>query len=55
MEVARTVNDRDPTYTVYSRLARGPPGADGELLCHRIEQEYTLATSCKELTHWKRL
>ncbi|XP_070647862.1 epididymis-specific alpha-mannosidase-like isoform X2 [Bos indicus] len=36
----RTVNDRDPTYTVYSRLARGPPGADGELLCHRIEQEY---------------
>ncbi|XP_070314251.1 epididymis-specific alpha-mannosidase-like [Odocoileus virginianus] len=36
----RTVDDRDPTYTIYSRLARGPPGADGELLCHRIEQEY---------------
>ncbi|XDB51577.1 hypothetical protein AB1E18_005132 [Capra hircus] len=36
----RTVNDRDLTYTIYSRLARGPPGADGELLGHRIEQEY---------------
>ena len=36
----RTVNDREPTYTVYSRLARGPPGTDGELLCHHIEQEY---------------
>ncbi|KAF4013139.1 hypothetical protein G4228_004426, partial [Cervus hanglu yarkandensis] len=30
----------DPTYTIYSRLARGPPGADGELLCHRLEQEH---------------
>ena len=37
---SRTVNDRDPAYTIYSRLARGPPGADGELLGHRIEQEY---------------
>ncbi|OWK13843.1 hypothetical protein Celaphus_00017308 [Cervus elaphus hippelaphus] len=36
----RTGNDSDPTYTIYSRLARGPPGADGELLCHRLEQEY---------------
>ena len=34
------MNDRDPTYTIYSQLACGPPGADGELLCHRIEQEY---------------
>ena len=37
---SRTENARDPTYTISSRLARGPPGADGELLCHRIEQEY---------------
>uniref|UniRef100_A0A452DL61 Alpha-mannosidase n=1 Tax=Capra hircus TaxID=9925 RepID=A0A452DL61_CAPHI len=36
----RTVNDSDPAYTIYSRLARGPLGADGELLGHRIEQEY---------------
>uniref|UniRef100_A0A8C6DT03 Lysosomal alpha-mannosidase n=1 Tax=Moschus moschiferus TaxID=68415 RepID=A0A8C6DT03_MOSMO len=36
----RAVNDSDPTYTIYSRLACGPPGADGELLCLRIEQEY---------------
>ena len=46
---SRTVNDRDPTYTVYSRLARGPPGADGELLCHRIEQEYRVGPL--ELNH----
>ncbi|KAG5207830.1 hypothetical protein JEQ12_017594 [Ovis aries] len=38
----RTVNDRDPVYTIYSRLARGPPGTDGELLGHRIQQEYTV-------------
>lgn len=37
---SRTGNDSDPTYTIYSRLAHGPPGADGELLCHRLEQEY---------------
>ena len=37
---SRTVNDRDPAYTIYSRLARGPQGSGGELLCHRIEQEY---------------
>ena len=43
------MNDRDPTYTVYSRLARGPPGADGELLCHRIEQEYRVGPL--ELNH----
>uniref|UniRef100_A0A4W2HU61 Glycoside hydrolase family 38 central domain-containing protein n=1 Tax=Bos indicus x Bos taurus TaxID=30522 RepID=A0A4W2HU61_BOBOX len=45
----RTVNDRDPTYTIYSQLARGPPGADGELLCHRIEQEYRVGPL--ELNH----
>ncbi|XDA77731.1 hypothetical protein R6Z07M_007823 [Ovis aries] len=38
----RTVNDRDPAYTIYSRLARGPPGTDGELLGHHIQQEYTV-------------
>ena len=36
------MNDSDPTYTIYSRLARGPPGADGELLGHRIQQENTV-------------
>uniref|UniRef100_A0AC11CGL8 Uncharacterized protein n=1 Tax=Ovis aries TaxID=9940 RepID=A0AC11CGL8_SHEEP len=36
----RTVNDSDPTYTIYSRLAPRPLGSDGELLGHRIEQEY---------------
>ena len=29
-----------PTFTIYSRLARGPQGSDGALLCHHIEQEY---------------
>ena len=43
------VNDRDPTYTIYSQLALGPPGADGELLCHRIEQEYRVGPL--ELNH----
>ncbi|XP_068831089.1 epididymis-specific alpha-mannosidase-like [Capricornis sumatraensis] len=36
----RKVNDSEPTFTIYSRLARSPQGSDGELLCHRIEQEY---------------
>uniref|UniRef100_A0AC11BC58 Uncharacterized protein n=1 Tax=Ovis aries TaxID=9940 RepID=A0AC11BC58_SHEEP len=36
----RKVNDSEPTFAIYSRLARGPQGSDGELLCHRIEQEY---------------
>nr|XP_020766350.1 epididymis-specific alpha-mannosidase isoform X2 [Odocoileus virginianus texanus] len=36
----REVNDRDPTFAIYSRLAHGPQSSDGELLCHRIEQEY---------------
>ncbi|XP_010852848.1 PREDICTED: epididymis-specific alpha-mannosidase-like [Bison bison bison] len=36
----REVNDSEPTFTIYSRLARGPQGSDGELLCHHIEQEY---------------
>ncbi|XP_069451160.1 epididymis-specific alpha-mannosidase-like [Ovis canadensis] len=36
----REVNDSEPTFAIYSRLARGPQGSDGELLCHRIEQEY---------------
>ena len=37
---SREVNDGEPTFTIYSRLARGPQGSDGALLCHRIEQEY---------------
>ncbi|XP_043762816.1 epididymis-specific alpha-mannosidase-like [Cervus elaphus] len=36
----REVDDREPTFAIYSRLAHGPPSSDGELLCHRIEQEY---------------
>ncbi|XDB51620.1 hypothetical protein AB1E18_005174 [Capra hircus] len=36
----RKVNDSEPTFAIYSRLARGPQGSGGELLCHRIEQEY---------------
>nr|XP_020020945.1 epididymis-specific alpha-mannosidase isoform X3 [Castor canadensis] len=28
------------TYAIYSRLAHVPQGPHGELLCHRIEQEY---------------
>ncbi|XDB51618.1 hypothetical protein AB1E18_005172 [Capra hircus] len=35
----RKVNDSESTFAIYSRLARGPQGSDGELLCHRIEQE----------------
>ena len=37
---SREVNDGEPTFTIYSRLARGPQDSDGALLCHRIEQEY---------------
>ena len=37
---SREVNDREPTFAIYSRLAHGPQSSDGELLCHRIEQEY---------------
>ena len=37
---SRKVNDSESTFAIYSRLARGPQGSDGELLCHRIEQEY---------------
>ena len=37
---SREVNDREPTFAIYSRLAHRPRGSDGELLCHRIEQEY---------------
>ena len=37
---SREVNDSEPTFTIYSRLARGPQGSDGVLLCHHIEQEY---------------
>ena len=37
---SRKVNDSEPTFALYSRLARGPQGSGGELLCHRIEQEY---------------
>ncbi|KAI4542712.1 hypothetical protein MG293_006838 [Ovis ammon polii] len=36
----REVNDSEPTFAIYSRLARSPQGSDGELLCHCIEQEY---------------
>uniref|UniRef100_A0AC11BCQ7 Uncharacterized protein n=1 Tax=Ovis aries TaxID=9940 RepID=A0AC11BCQ7_SHEEP len=36
----REVNDSEPTFAIYSQLAHGPQGSDGELLCHRIEQEY---------------
>ncbi|XP_070647951.1 epididymis-specific alpha-mannosidase-like [Bos indicus] len=36
----REVNDNEPTFAIYSWLARGPQSSDGELLCHRIEQEY---------------
>ncbi|XP_012520574.1 PREDICTED: epididymis-specific alpha-mannosidase isoform X2 [Propithecus coquereli] len=36
----RNVTTRDYTYAVYSRLAHVPQGHDGELLCHRIEQQY---------------
>ncbi|KAI4572223.1 hypothetical protein MJT46_005291 [Ovis ammon polii x Ovis aries] len=59
----RTVNDSDPTYTIYSRLAPRPLGSDGELLGHRIEQEYRvgplelnceaiLRTSTNLITGW---
>lgn len=27
-------------YAIYSRLAHVPRGQEGELLCHRLEQEY---------------
>ena len=37
---SREVNDSEPTFTIYSRLARGSQGSDGVLLCHHIEQEY---------------
>ena len=37
---SREVNNSEPTFAIYSRLARGPQGSGGELLCHRIEQEY---------------
>lgn len=37
---SREVNDSEPTFTIYSRLAHGSQGSDGELLCHHIEQEY---------------
>ncbi|KAI4572183.1 hypothetical protein MJT46_005251 [Ovis ammon polii x Ovis aries] len=36
----REVNDSEPTFAIYSQLAHGPQGSDGELLCHCIEQEY---------------
>ncbi|KAB0353545.1 hypothetical protein FD755_023755, partial [Muntiacus reevesi] len=36
----RELNDSQATFAIYSRLAHGPQGSDGELLCHRIEQEY---------------
>ena len=36
----REVNDREPTFAIYSRLAHGPQSSDRELLCHCIEQEY---------------
>ncbi|OWK13760.1 hypothetical protein Celaphus_00017261, partial [Cervus elaphus hippelaphus] len=36
----RELNDSEATFAIYSRLAHRPQGSDGELLCHRIEQEY---------------
>nr|CAI9707516.1 unnamed protein product [Rangifer tarandus platyrhynchus] len=45
----REVNDRKPTFAIYSRLAHGPQSSDGELLCHRIEQEYRVGPL--ELNH----
>ncbi|XP_057560639.1 epididymis-specific alpha-mannosidase [Hippopotamus amphibius kiboko] len=36
----RKADDRAPTHAIFSRLARGPQGPAGELLCHRVEQEY---------------
>ena len=37
---SREVDDREPTFAIYSRLVHGPQSSDRELLCHRIEQEY---------------
>ncbi|XP_017708881.1 PREDICTED: epididymis-specific alpha-mannosidase isoform X2 [Rhinopithecus bieti] len=36
----RNMTARNYTYAVRSRLTHMPQGHDGELLCHRIEQEY---------------
>ncbi|XP_053779508.1 epididymis-specific alpha-mannosidase isoform X1 [Desmodus rotundus] len=36
----RTVNAKNPTYAIYSRLAHVPRRYNGDLLCHRIEQEF---------------
>ncbi|XP_053528394.1 epididymis-specific alpha-mannosidase [Artibeus jamaicensis] len=36
----RTVNAKNPTYAIYSRLAHVPRGYNGDLLCHRIEQQF---------------
>ena len=33
---SREVDDREPTFAIYSRLAHGPQSSDGELLCPRI-------------------
>ena len=46
---SREVNNSLPTFTIYSRLARGPQGSDGALLCHHIEQEYQVGPL--ELNH----
>ena len=37
---SRTVNAKNPTYAIYSRLAHVPRRYNGDLLCHRIEQEF---------------
>ncbi|KAB0343916.1 hypothetical protein FD754_020842 [Muntiacus muntjak] len=39
-EFYREVDDKEPTFAIYSRLAHRPQSSDRELLCHRIEQEY---------------
>ncbi|XP_014445317.1 epididymis-specific alpha-mannosidase [Tupaia chinensis] len=36
----RNMAAQDYTYAIFTRLAHVPRGGDGELLCHRIEQEY---------------
>nr|XP_055101683.1 epididymis-specific alpha-mannosidase isoform X2 [Symphalangus syndactylus] len=36
----RNMTAQNYTYAIHSRLTHVPQGHDGELLCHRIEQEY---------------
>lgn len=36
------VTSQDYIYAVYTRMYTVPEGYDGKLLCHRIEQEYSV-------------